>query len=194
MSSEDDFGELLGGDVTPIQVDKRVALNTAKRDVKTFLHRRQEAQAQVVSTLDPLASEPVEMVEPLAVLSYQRPGVQHGVLRNLRLGKYRLDARLDLHKKTVDIARQEVHQFIVDCVENDVRFAIITHGKGEGREQPALLKSCVAYWLPQMDSVLAFHTAQKRHGGYGATYVLLRKSERKKQELREQFGNPKKGE
>jgi hypothetical protein len=37
-------------------------------------------------------------------------------------------------------------------------------------------------WLPQFDAVLAFHSAQKQHGWVGATYVLLRKSEKKKLE------------
>jgi DNA-nicking Smr family endonuclease len=70
---------------------------------------------------------------------------------------------------------------------NEVRTALITHGKGEGRTESALLKSCVNFWLPQMPEVLAFHTAQKQHGSYGATYVLLKKSERQKQLTREQF-------
>ena len=36
-------------------------------------------------------------------------------IRSLRLGKYPIDARLDLHKLTADQARQEVYQFIKDC-------------------------------------------------------------------------------
>src|SRR5690625_5916207 len=67
-------------------------------------------------------------------------------------------------------------------MEQDIRCALITHGKGVGRAQPALLKSCVAHWLPQFQEVLAFHSAQTAHGGTGATYLLLRKSERKRQE------------
>jgi hypothetical protein len=35
--------------------------------------------------------------------------------------------------------------------------------------------------------VQAFHSAQPRHGGTGAVYVLLRKSERQKQLNRERF-------
>ncbi len=189
---EDTFRDMLGSGVIPLQADKRVVLNALNKDVKTLEHRRREAQSQDAAVVDPLSTQAVDMVEPLALLSYQRPGVQRGVLRNLRLGKYRIDAQLDLHQKTVERARQEIHQFVVDCVNHNVRFAIVTHGKGEGREQPALLKSCVAYWLPQMDNVLAFHTAQQRHGGYGATYILLRKSEAKKQELREKYGRPEK--
>lgn len=185
MSDEDDFLQLVGDDVQPISVEKRVALST---DSKVDKARRREAaseQAQIGG--DPLSSSAVVMLDPLAVLSFQRPGVQHGVFKNLRLAKYTLDARLDLHRLSAEQARTSVYEFIKDCVQNDVRAALITHGKGLGRENPALLKSCVAHWLPQMEQVLAFHSAQKRHGGAGATYVLIRKSERKKQETRDKI-------
>jgi DNA-nicking Smr family endonuclease len=192
MPDEDRFRALLGDDVTPIKIEKRVVIDKRHEDSKTLAHRRDRAESVVEHVDDPLAGEPVEMVEPLAELSFRRTGVQHGVFRNLRLGKYPLDARLDLHKMTVERARQEVYQFIKDCMHNDVRTALITHGKGETREQPALLKSCVAFWLPQIEDVLAFHSAQRPHGGTGATYVLLRKSERKKQETRDKLlGNKK---
>ncbi len=184
MPDEDQFRAMLGDDVTPIKIEKRVVIDKRHTDDKTLARRRDCAQSVIEQMDDPLAGEPVEMVEPLAELSFRRTGVQHGVFRNLRLGKYALDARLDLHKMTVDRARQEVYQFIKDCMQNDVRTALITHGKGETRQQPALLKSCVAFWLPQIEDVLAFHSAQRPHGGAGATYVLLRKSERKKQETR----------
>lgn len=190
MSNKDQFRELLGEDVTPIKKEPRVVINKSLSDSQTLAHRREVAQTAVVQQRDPL-SAPVTMVDPLAELSFRRTGVQHGVFRNLRLGKYALDARLDLHKMTVEQARGEVYQFIQDCLEQDVRTALIMHGKGELREQPAILKSCVAHWLPQMDEVLAFHSAQKAHGGLGATYVLLRKSERKKQETRDKLLVPK---
>lgn len=186
MSAEDDFVRAMAGeDVAPIKAEKRVHINKSSTDAQTLALRRRLAQTEELEPDDPLAGEPVELLAPLSELEFRRPGVQHGVFRNLRLGKYSLDARLDLHRLTVDRARREVYQFVRDCVANDVRSALITHGKGEGRDQPALLKSYVAIWLPQMEEVMAFHTAQKQHGGYGATYVLLRKSERKKSDNRE---------
>jgi len=54
-------------------------------------------------------------------------------------------------------------------------------------EDPAVLKSHLVHWLPQLDDVQAFHTAQPKDGGAGALYVLLRKSERKKEKARIQF-------
>lgn len=187
MSDEDDFRELVGDDVQPLTVEKRVAIAADSKVDKAW--RREAASEQVQTDSDPLSSSAVEMVDPLAVLSFQRTGVQHGVFKNLRLAKYTIDARLDLHRLSAEQARTAVYQFISDCMQNDVRAALITHGKGLGREHPALLKSCVAHWLPQMEQVLAFHSAQKRHGGAGATYVLIRKSERKKQETRDKIAN-----
>lgn len=186
MSSDDDFYSVMAGeDVSPLKTQKRVLINKHSEDAKTLELRRQLAQDELAVEADPLAGEPVELLAPLTELSFRRAGVQHGVFRNLRLGKYSLDARLDLHRLTVERARREVYQFVRDCVSNDVRSALITHGKGEGRDTPALLKSYVAHWLPQMDEVLAFHSAQKQHGSYGATYVLLRKSAHKKLDNRE---------
>ena len=100
---------------------------------------------------------------------------------NLRLGKYQLDARLDLHHHRVEEARKAVFEFIRDCEELDIRCVLITHGKGELRDKPALLKSCVNHWLRELDVVQAFHSAQHHHyhhGGVGAVYVMLRRSRR----------------
>jgi len=40
-------------------------------------------------------------------------------------------------------------------------------------------------WLQEIDCVLAFHSAMRHHGGSGATYVLIKKSDEKKSENRE---------
>ncbi|MCP3697653.1 MAG: DNA endonuclease SmrA, partial [Aliivibrio sp.] len=50
---------------------------------------------------------------------------------------------------------------------------------------PALIKSHVAQWLPQIKEVMCVHSAKTQHGGTGAVYVLLRKSEAKKLDNRE---------
>ncbi|MFC6977634.1 DNA endonuclease SmrA [Microbulbifer taiwanensis] len=175
------------GDVKPLARERRVVLKKDRQDADLNQRARREAAVEETAReLNPLSGEYVELVDPWDPLEFKRDGVQNGVYRNLRLGKYQVDARLDLHRYTVEMARRAVLEFVRDCVEADVRCALITHGKGEGRKQPALLKSCVNNWLPQLQEVLAFHSAQKQHGGLGATYVLLRKSERKRQENLEQ--------
>ncbi|WP_299594407.1 DNA endonuclease SmrA [uncultured Microbulbifer sp.] len=192
-SDLEDFRGAMGalGDVKPLPSRQRenALSNTLNNDAKDPLNqraRREAATAQTYRELNPLGGEFVEPVEPFDPIEFKRDGVQNGVYRNLRLGKYTVDARLDLHHHTVEMARSALYQFIRDCTEADVRCALVTHGKGEGRKTPAMLKSCVNAWLPQLQEVLAFHSAQKQHGGLGATYILLRKSERKRQQNLEQ--------
>ena len=183
MSDEDDFMAAMG-DVKPLSAEKRVQLQKAVTMSSTLSARRESAVSKVLKA-DPLVDSEVKMLDPLEVLSYQRPGVQHGVFRQLRLGRYAIDARLDLHRMTVEQARGAVWQFIKDCQANDIRCGLITHGKGQGRQTQAVLKSHLAHWLPQIESVLAYHSAQPSHGGLGACYVMVKKSDRKRQENRE---------
>jgi DNA-nicking Smr family endonuclease len=165
--------------VKPIKADKKVALAPKHVDKTNSEKRRKVATAVLEKEKNFLSGEYIEPVAALAILEFKRDGIQTGVYRNLRMGKYAIDARLDLHNMNVEQARAAVFQFIHDCMNYEIRCALITHGKSEGREQPAQLKSCVAHWLPQFDAVMAFHSAQQRHGASGATYVLLRKSAQK---------------
>lgn len=169
-------------DVKRLKVTPKVALKSQRVTDDALRQRRAAAQAITEQDTNFLSADYIHPVAPLDILDFRRHGVQHGVYKNLRLGKYSIDARLDLHRLTVEQARAALFQFVRDCLEHDIRCALITHGKGEGREQPALLKSCVASWLPCIDEVLAFHSAQKHHGASGATYLLLKKSKKKSHE------------
>jgi len=140
-------------------------------------------------TLDPLASTVVPELKASDVLEFRRDGVQHGVYKNLRMGRYDIEARLDLHRLTVDEARREVFQFLKDCYQYELRTVLILHGKGERNvDKVAAIKSHLSVWLPQIDEIMAFHSAQPRHGGTGAVYVMLKKGDKSKQNTREKFG------
>jgi DNA-nicking Smr family endonuclease len=181
VEDKDDFLSAMD-DVRPIFVEKRELLKQTPLDKATIAVRRESAIANQSRSTDPLADGEVVQLEPGAILEYRKAGVQHGVYKSLRLGRYAIDARLDLHRLSVEQARQQVYQFVSDCIANDIRCALITHGKGEGRKTPAVIKSHIAHWLPQIDAVLAFYSSQPRHGGAGACYVLLKKSEKLRRE------------
>lgn len=131
----------------------------------------------------------VEYLHPEAILSFRRDGIQNGVFRRLQGGGYDIEAVLDLHGLTVEQARHEVFRFVHDCLGCDVRLALISHGKGRNnKEQRPLLKSFLARWLPMFPEVMAFHSAQRWHGGAGALYLMLRKTENQKNKTRERLG------
>jgi len=153
------------------------------------LYRRESAQRALRMDESHLPTAFVEPVRPEAIISFKRDGIQNGVFRRLQRGAYEVEAMLDLHGLTVEQARHEVYVFIHDCLRYDVRSALISHGKGQrNKDQIPLLKSFLARWLPLFPEVMAFHSAQKWHGGAGAVYVLLRKSEKAKAETRERLG------
>ncbi len=185
QDDDDSFREEMQG-VTPL-MQTRAELKGERR-APSLAQQARRLAAQQENTQDDnfLGEDFVPQIAPDDILEFSKPGIQHGVLRKLRLGRYSIDARLDLHKHTVAQARVAVFDFIRDSMRYDVRTALIVHGKG-ARSQPrsAMIKSCVNHWLKQLPEVLAFHSAQKQHGGVGAVYVLLRKSERQKQKTRE---------
>ena len=181
---EDLFLQEMQG-VKPLE-SNRVSLKThPSGPSESQLARRESATTHKSVDENLLTTEYVEMVDPHDILDFKRSGVQEGVYRKLRLGKYSVDAVLDLHRKTVEQSRKEVFEFISECTRLGVRTVMILHGKGDRSKPPALLKSYVNKWLPQLPQVMAFHSAQRHHGGAGAMYVLLKKNEEHKQQNRE---------
>lgn len=184
--SGEDFSQLMP-DVTPLKTESKVATYKNKTNPLAAAQRRDAAVEEKASDLG-LATDHAIMLTGLDELSYLKPGVQHGVFRKLRLGQYALEATLDLHRRTIEESRREILSFINDAYEMGLRCLLINHGKAmHGKDKFAKVKSYVNYWLPQFDCVLAYHSAQKHHGGTGAVYVLLKKGEKQKQQARERF-------
>ncbi len=174
--------------VKPMRVEKKVALKRGSDSALARKARREAAVQKTVKDDNHLSSDYVELLDPYYPLDFKRSGVQHGVYRKLKQGRYAQEGRLDLHRLTVDKARKEVFGFIKESASYDLRSLLIVHGKGShSKSDAALLKSYVNTWLPDMAEVQAFCSAQPQHGGVGAVYVLLGKSERKKQENRDRI-------
>ena len=191
-ADEDEFRALVGDDVEPLQAKGARYIPKPPELTPGILERRKAAQQEQLKSgnlLDPASI--INVVDPYDFLEFARPGVQHGVYKNLRQGKYEVQSRLDLHRHTVEQARVALWDFVEGCQKHGLRCALVTHGKGEGREQPARLKSCVNHWLRQIDNVLAFHSAQKQHGGVGSTYILIKKNSLARLSTSEKLGKSK---
>ncbi len=187
MNDSDDlslFREMMS-DVKPIPQDKVNKPNSVSAPTDAQIARQIAAQSIAESSPEYLSLDYAEMVKPDDIIDFKRAGVQDGVHRKLRLGKYDIQARLDLHKMTLKQAREEVLNFLRQCQRMDIRTVIIVHGKGERSNPQALMKSYVCQWLKQISDVLGFHSALRQHGGTGAVYVMLKKSAEKKLENRE---------
>ena len=142
---------------------------------------RQEVDSEQLDnflTLDFLDLLPLE--EPLA---FQREGVQQGVIDKLRSGKYARQASLNLLRQPAERCRQMPYPFICQARRHALRNLIIIHGKArEQNSHPNVVRSYLARWLTEFEDVQAFCVALPHHGGSGACYVSLRKSDEAKQE------------
>ncbi|MDO6545342.1 DNA endonuclease SmrA [Photobacterium sanguinicancri] len=183
------FKEMMA-DVAPITQD---TIETTVKHQVTDAHLARRLAAQTLTNSDPeyLSLDYAKMCQPDDMLEFKRDGVQEGVFRKMRLGKYDIQARLDLHRKTLKQARDEVLHFLRQCHRMDIRTVIIIHGKGERSNPPALMKSYLSTWLEQICEVMCYHSALRQHGGNGALYVMLKKSPEKKLENRERHMSKK---
>jgi DNA-nicking Smr family endonuclease len=193
MSSDSDkvFSDAVS-DVVPLKREPRAELarKTLPDKDSSLEHRRRAAMEAPGRDHNPLTETGVTPLDAWYVLEFKRPGVQNGVFRKLKQGRYEVQSRLDLHRMTAAVARREIFAFLEESYQLGLRSVLVIHGKGESRaeqDRSSILKGCVDHWLRELANVLAFHSAQPRDGGTGAAYVLLRKSEEKKRENREKF-------
>lgn len=167
-------------DVKPLGKQDKVSLLKPQSTLAQQLKRESLEQEQLLSK-NFLSIEHVDPVDPHDFLSYKKPGVQDGVFKNLRQGKYKIDSVLNVQNVKLEQARQAVFNTIQSAQKNGYRTLLIKHGVGiDSKPFPAITKSYVNRWLTQLPSVLAFHSAQTYHGGKAAVYVLIKKSESQK--------------
>lgn len=189
--STDLFREAMS-DVVPL-TQKRVAPVAERPDpTQSQLERREAAEGRRPGTDTPdpnfLTLAEVPPVAPRDTLAWKKDGVQNEVFRKLRLGGYRVDGQLDLHRHTVREARQALFEFFALARRKGWRTLLIAHGRGERSATPARIKSYVAHWLGQLPDIIAYHSAAPNQGGTGAVYVMLRKSPEAREAARERHG------
>ena len=172
-------------DVKPIQQTDRALTNQPKNTLAQQLKRQAiEDNQNLINNY--LSVEKVEPVDPYDHISFRQDSVQHGVFKNLRLGKYKIDFVLNLQQYKFEQARTAIFTQITNSHKEGDRTLLIKHGLGlRSQPFPALLKSYLHQWLQQMPEVIAYHTAQPNHGGNSAVYALIKKNQQEKNNNRE---------
>ena len=163
-------------DVKRIKSDNVAQLHDPESALEQKRKRASSQDSIRDKLLNPQSMEGVKPVPPDDFIAFQQPGIQDGVFKKLRLGKYPLENKISLKGISLKESCDRVYQTIKQSHERGVRALLIQHGQGlDNKPFPALKKSYVNHWLRELEEVIAFHTAQPMHGGFGATYVLLKK-------------------
>ncbi len=90
-----------------------------------------------------------------------------------------VEGSIDLHGLTQKQAAHALGAFLTDAQEAGRRCVLVITGKGDAKGETGVLRAMAPRWLnepPNRARVLALHTAQPKHGGAGAYYVLLKRS------------------
>ena len=155
--------------ITPIRQDKATPF---RKKVSPHPRPQEDEKDELEEDIDIAAATDIKAGD---VLQFSRPGLQDRLLKDLRRGRIAVGIDLDLHGLTVQLAKEQLEQCLIECRRQDIRCLHIIHGKGFGSaSQQPVLKQQLNIWLQQKKSVLAFCSATQRDGGTGAVYVLLR--------------------
>ncbi|MFC2993248.1 MULTISPECIES: DNA endonuclease SmrA [Halomonas] len=181
-----DFQALMG-DVRPLpRTGNRADPGHSRRSPSEAQLARRESAAAQLEGHGFLSDDFVDLVPPFDPLEFRRDGIQQAVVDRLRHGGYADQARLHLLRRPLEECRRALPPFIHEAFAHDLRSVLIIHGRGQAIDRPPnVLRSYLAKWLTQFPEVQAFVSAQPSDGGLGATWVMLRKSERAKSANRE---------
>lgn len=172
---DNDLFRQMMADVKPLPADNRVEHEAQKPSPKPKPKSRPKySEAETASEF--IERDYAAPVDPEETLFFAHSGLQHRLQQRLKRGDIPVEARLDLHGQTIAEAGDTLAQFLRAAQENGCRCVLVVHGKGQRSQQgKPVLKTQVNHWLRQHDAVLGFSSAQTRHGGAGALYVLLRR-------------------
>jgi len=146
--------------------------NDAKNDLKRFMRGDIEFELEYTEEF---------------MYGYVR-GLDIKTFQQLKAGSLSVAAHMDLHGMTSDQARESLVFFIRESYLQGHRCVLVITGRGKNSPGgQAILRTEIETWLtkePLRRVVLAFCTAQPKHGGAGALYILLRKQKKTQGKVR----------
>lgn len=185
LRDEIDFRALVG-DVKPLPPSNRAEPAANRKKPSEAQLARREWAVEELGSQNFLSDDFVDLLPPFDPMEFRREGIQQGVVDKLRHGGYNAQAQLHMLRRPLSECRRMLFPFIQEAYANDLRSVLIVHGRGRNIDSPAnVLRSYLAKWLSQFEEVQAYVSAQPSEGGLGATWVMLRKSDRAKANNRE---------
>lgn len=159
-------------DIAPLSAKEKVQKPLAKKLSRAALNR--SAEEAMHGMMNAVAQDMVmEMPDyPVPSRVIARP-----LWRKIAKGARELDAVIDLHDFTQDIARDQLAERLTSCWLQGARIVIVITGKG--RAGQGVLRAALPDWLdmPIFRAIVqAYDTAAEPHGGSGAFYLHLRKA------------------
>jgi DNA-nicking Smr family endonuclease len=158
-------------------------LNADRRRTRGELPPVRPARAPATSA-PPAPAPRLRAIEPAGTdagdrYAYLAGGESIDRVRELRSGRMRPEAELDLHGQTAEAAARALGRFLASARQRDQRLLLVIHGRGRGSGPagPVLRQQVIEQLAegPLASEVLAVVSAPPALGGAGAALVLLRR-------------------
>ena len=137
------------------------------------------APTKIVAPPRPTAAKPApRRPAPPELAPGTVAGIDRRTAERLKRGQLAVEATLDLHGQTQAEAHRAVEAFLARCQSAGKRCVLIITGRGHRHEDGGVLRRNLPHWLNERTNrarILAIATAQPKHGGAGALYLLLKR-------------------
>jgi DNA-nicking Smr family endonuclease len=145
----------------------------------------------------PSPAKPIIRVKTARHDPPQLTGLDRRSERRMTRGQVEIDARIDLHGTGIERARGRLLHFLASSRAEGLRLVLVITGKGaspftrhtlhgsdhfHAPERQGRLRRLAPDWFHEREfreHISGFQPAHPRHGGGGAFYVRLRKTERR---------------
>jgi DNA-nicking Smr family endonuclease len=178
MEHDDDDKNLFRAsmiNVTPLAPTQRHRPTQHKRPPKLLKQPKTLSEALILDDIVLNTDIAVPLVNATESLYFKQSGVQAKQMRALQTGDLTPQASLDLHGITLSQAEEQLALYLRRCQAREFRVVAVIHGKGHNSpDQYPALKNMTHQFLRQYPDILGFCSAPAKHGGLGATLVLLK--------------------
>ena len=182
-----------GGGRRKLTDDERALWNRVTRSVAALKRKARFAAAEIAGTQPPhklkatakpsfpSASAAVRKSPPAPKPAPTLAPLERRQKQRLARGRQAIDARLDLHGRTLSEAHGALLHFLRRTQAEGAKFVLVITGKGARADQSGergVLRRQVPQWLrlPEFRPyVVGFEDAHIGHGGEGALYVRVRR-------------------
>lgn len=158
--------------VTPLKRSRRTKKNEAAAATSS---PAEPAKSPAIRPRAPTPAKP----RPSSPKSPALAVLDRRARQRLARGTQAIDARLDLHGRTVEQAHAVLVRFLHRAQADGAKTVLVITGKGGGDGGRGVLRQQVPQWLALPDFrplVVGFGEAAIAHGGQGALYVRVRRA------------------
>lgn len=104
--------------------------------------------------------------------------VDANLKKRFEKGDLPIEGKIDLHGMTLVQAHHRFTQFITGKIKEGARFILVVTGKGTSSGGEGVIRKNLPLWCDAVNlkpHILQIKQAQPKHGGSGASYILLRR-------------------